>query len=866
MENTGNIFSSLKYAEVRIDLAKNFPVTVYGDSTSGRKSRKLLLADIIAPEDLPTLIHQIEVILAGKQNLLQTHARIKTDGEYAFFLIMCGFKREKFGRSHLEGFVFDVHDYLGFKQEDRALLEYIRKDEQKAELIKSRELTLGDIIEPDYLRQIQMPLADGGVYSVIFDDGEKLLCSPQDSEKGKKPSDYMKLKHTKSIDITVNRVVAARWLIAAPSADLITKNTILHDTLAQAITKIANSFAMLYNEMNNSEHANKLLSQHIEQQILTNNVYNLILERKDASEALGEVIKLVGEYMGMRRIRVYTEDTINKCFDVQYEWKSLACPDTPPASIPYTDIEALLERLKYSDMYIPAVVGEEDGLKPEACTIANLTGDGKRFGVMVFAPSTPGYVPTAQESKVLRSVAQITATLMLRKQADDKLQDHAFFDQVLRIPNRTSLDYDLTRELISGTPGAAVAVKITNLHTFNELFGHTYTDGMLRETAWFASEMQEMTEITGTTEMQRTEKIPVPEFTVYRFSGNTLMIILRNTDEQGAKSFVTELLARFADPWRHENGEHYLDAGVGIALYPNELATPDEIYRAADLALYKATEYGTNSYAFYTEEFKKAAGIDYYHAEKLRDAVMSGMKGFYLRYQPMSAVSGDGNSTPTPRHEVFVNWDFLPTTKLMQLAENAGLDVIIDSWVIKNACLFCKKMQEYEPDFSISVNITPRGLRSGSIIGIVSNALSESGLDGSSLAIEIPERVFSDRQDGVLRVLNKLRLLGVKLVIDSFGADYGGLRFLKHSLMDMVKMDFSLFTNIFGEFDEIWVGAAAKLASSLKNGICVKRVEDEAQLKEARKFGVTHAQGFLFAKPVTGDEIAKKLQKGAKVK
>ncbi|MDR2558428.1 MAG: EAL domain-containing protein, partial [Oscillospiraceae bacterium] len=200
------------------------------------------------------------------------------------------------------------------------------------------------------------------------------------------------------------------------------------------------------------------------------------------------------------------------------------------------------------------------------------------------------------------------------------------------------------------------------------------------------------------------------------------------------------------------------------------------------------------------------------------------------------------------------------------LAENVGLDTVIDSWVLKNACRFCKKMQEYEPGFAVSVNITPWELRSGTVVAMVTEALDESGLAGNFLSLEIPERAFSDRQDGVLPTLKKLRGLGVRLIIDSFGSDYGGLRLLKHSLMDMVKMDFSLFTNIFDEFDEIWVGAAAKLASILKNGICVKRVEDAEQLKQAEKFGVKYAQGYLFAKPETAEEIVKKVQKNLKIK
>jgi diguanylate cyclase (GGDEF)-like protein len=835
-ENTQNIFSSLKYAEVRIDLAKNFPVTVYG-----KKNRRFFLADVISPEDLPLLVNQIEAVLAGKQNMLQAHARIKTDGIYTFFLIMCGFKKEKFGRAHLEGFVFDVSDYLEFAGEDRVLLEYKRKDKEKVDLITNSELTLDDIIDTDYLTQIQIPLVEAGVNSAIIDKDSNFICLPQQS--------FDKGPYSKKIDINITGVLAAQWIISASDPALIEKNAPLLDVLSQAVSRIANSFVMLYNEMQNTEHSNKLLSQHIEQQILTNNVYNIILEHKDASEALGAVIKLVGEYMDMRWVRVYTDSFKYKCFKIHYEWKSASCPDSPPPALAYANIEKVLERLEYGDMYIPVATGEKDEHELNACTVANLNGDGERFGLMVFAPAKPGYTPTAQESKVLRSVSQITATLMMRRQADEKLHYHAFYDQILDIPNRVKLDEDLEAELAAGRGGAAAVVKIANLHTFNELFGHTYTDGLLRKAAHFISGF-EQTDVN---------------IAVYRFSGNTLMLLLRETGEENTRTAIEALLKRFGKPWKHENSEHYLDAGIGIALYPNgsKLSTLDAIYRAADLALYKATEYSANNYAFYKEEFKAEADESYSLEQKLRSAITGGMKGFSVKYQPVAAAS---NSCVIPFYEAYVSWDNFPTQKLMALAENMGLDITIDSWVMKNACAFCKKMQELEPEFAVSVNITPWELRSGSIIAMVTEALEESGLAGSFLSLEIPERAFSDRQDGVLSVLKKLRGLGVRLIIDSFGADYGGLKLLKHSLMDMVKMDSSLFTNIFGEFDEIWVGAAAKLAGALRNGICVKRIEDKGQLEQAERFGVKYAQGYLFAKPEAGEEIAKKLQKALKLK
>ncbi|MDR2558662.1 MAG: GGDEF domain-containing protein, partial [Oscillospiraceae bacterium] len=620
MENTQNIFSSLRYAEVRIDLAKNFPITVYGDNTTGRKNRKLLLADIVSAEDLPLLVAQIETVLAGKQKMLQAHARIKTDGEYTFFLIMCGFKKEKFGKAHLEGFIFDVSDYLEFAENDHVLLEYKRKDKEKADLINNRELTLTSILDIEYLRLLQTMLANGGVYSAIYDDSNKLIC-----DSGNDDEDFSseEPEFIKRADIKIASATAAYWVIIAPTAYLLEKNTSLLKVLVQAVSRIATSFVMLYNEMSNSEHSNKLLSQHIEQQILTNNVYNIILERENASDALAEVIKLVGEYMQMRRIRVYIDDAPNKCFEMHYEWMSSSCPDSPPPAFPYTSVTKVLERLEYSDIYIPAVVSEEDGFKPEACTVANLTGDGNRFGVMVFAPEKPGYIPTAQESKVLRSVSQITATLMLRKQANEKLHYHAFFDQILDIPNRAKLDKDLEAELNLNRRGAAAVVKIANLHTFNELFGHSYTDSLLRNAAQFIAEM------------------PSANLTVYRFSGNTLMLLLRETDEEGAKSVIENLLKRFGKPWKHENSEHYLDAGIGITLYPNGFHSLDAIYRAADLALYKATEYSANSYAFYKEEFKTEADENYSHEKKLRDAINDNMKGFSIKYQSVAAASSN---------------------------------------------------------------------------------------------------------------------------------------------------------------------------------------------------------------------------------
>ena len=835
----------MSYAKIRIDLIKNFPVTVHGDNLPDRKHRKLLLKDMVSSEDLPFLINQIDDIFTGSQNILQAHARIMTnDGDYSWFLIRCEQIKEKFGRSYLEGFVFDVTGYLNFVEEDSALLEFKRREDEKAARAANRELTLTDVLDPDYLEQIQRPLTDEGVYSAICDNNLNIICTPVKQEESEKPFSFRKFKHNERTEIRISRVVAAYWVVASDDAALLGRFKSLHGILSQAVTRLANSFAMLYNETDNSEHANRLLSEHIEQQILINNVYNIILEMKDSSEALTKVIKLIGEYMGMRRVCVYEECKQEKLFRLIYEWRSPQSPEAARAEYPFSDLPKIKERLDYADMYLPPSGGDNKVFSPESCTVANLIGDGARFGIITFAPLKLGSVPTAQESKVLRSVSQITAALMLQKKADeeikakdDELKRLAFNDPVLNIPNRAMLEKDLAAELERKNNGFAAVVKITNLHTFNELFGHEYTDSMLRDVSGYIANM------------------PHTGLTLYRYSGTALMFLCRGADENTAKELTELLLERFKKPWKQTDGAHYLDACVGIAVYPHEHNSNDAVYRACSLALYKAAEYGTNSYAFYTDEFKTEADINYSQAQKLRDYINDGMKGFMIKYQPVVTVEG---VEKYPCYEALVSRADFPTTKLIQLAESMGLDIVIDKWVIKNACLFCKKMQEKEPGFSVSVNITPRVLRSGSIISMVSEALKESGLPGKFLLVEIPERVFADHQNSVLPIIKKLRETGVKLIIDSFGSDFGAFRLLRHSYMDMVKVDFSLFSNVFGSFDEIWVSSVSKLAASLENGICVKRVESAEQLEDARKYGVRYAQGLLFAKPMTEEEILKK--------
>lgn len=843
MEDFKRLLTSQKILKLKIDLVKDFPVTVSSDASgSVKKSEKVFLKDVVFSEDLPSLIDQIDAFISKNTDSLYTHLRILTGNDYEWFLISCELRKNKFARlPYLSGTIFNMSHYLENVGEDPVVKEYRLKNIEKIVSVNSGNTALTDILEREYLEQIQIPFKYASdIYSAIFNEKNELICTPIPKQKSFDLSAY---KYNEKYEIRINHSVAGYWIIASDNEDMINQCLPLLEVLGASVSRIANAYVMLYNEMTNSTQANKMLGENIEQQILVNSVYNIILEQKQSDVALNSVIKLVGEYIGIERISIFFDDKEQKRLDLKYEWAEKERFYQKEKSYSYDEIPKTIEKLSYTDLYYPRESGSEFSVGHYAAV--NLNGDGIRFAVIIYEAIEKEASLTSNESKMLRSISQIIATLLLQYQMDIKLENTneklrrlAFNDAILDIPNRAQLDKDLSEILEKQSSGAAITLKLTNMRIFNELFGHAYTDKLLKSVANFLKE------------------IPAENLKVYRFSGNMLMIILTGCNGLHAKKFAENVQQRFGSPWEQEGNSHFLESGIGISLFPENGGSCEEVYRAATLAMYRAVEYGTNSYTIYSKEFEKPASADYYYSQKLRRSMSEGMQGFKLLYQPII----DEASGEVLMCEAFINWedgeDRLSPSKLIRLAENMGFDIMLDSWVIESACRFCKKVQrELYSDFTVSVNITARELRSSSVVPMVQNALAKTGLNGKHLYIEIPEHVISGQNRTVIPTVNRLKKCGVNIAIDSFGNDFTASNLLKYSYIDLIKTDYSLFKNVYDRFDEILVDSVINLAKITQHGICVKRVETLEQLETVRKYNVNFVQGYYYSKPLTESEL-----------
>lgn len=846
MEDFLKLLAEFKCARIRIDLSKDFPVTLTS-AVASKKAPKTLIKDLCVPDDIPMLIDQIDKILSSKSRILYSHFRIMTGERPSWFLICCEPHKEKFSLKtpYLTGILMNVSDYIESVNEDPAVQRIRSMSAEKTEELSRHSADIIDILDIAFLRDIQLPFKlSSGVFSAVFAADGKLICTPNPGDKSFDPERF---PYSKKIDIRISHSIAAYWIIASHKPDAVEKNTEMLEMLASTVSKLANAYVMLSDEMTNTERSNKLLGENIEQQILINSVYSIILEHKDSGEALRQAVKYVGEYMKIDKISVYMDIPEEKVFELNYEWVAKTDYYVGEKTLAYDAFPEIHRQLEYSDVFYP--MDTEHELRPygvKSFFVANLNGNGKRYGIISYEILSRHRPPTPEESKMLRSVSQIAAATLMRHRADKALAESnkkllylAFHDSVLDIPNRSKLDKDLGELLEKGIHGAAISLKVTNMRMFNQLFGHAYTDGFLKVVAHHIKGLQ-------------------PEnATVYRFAGNTLMILVSGCDGLQVKPYVETLVSRFKKPWLYMDADQYLECGAGVALFPECGKNHDEIYRAVSLAMYRASEYRVNSYAFFSEEFQKPATIEYSNAHKLRAAISGDMQGFYLKYQP---IIEQASGKPV-MCEAFVHWQdsdgTLPPSKLVSLAESLGLDIALDKWVIRNACRVCKSLQQYPgmSDFAISVNTTSRELLSGSILSIVEAALEESGLRPESLCIEIPERILSLPGVNIATTAGKLKRLGVKIAIDNFGYDFMAPALLRHSYIDYIKSDFSLFANIFDEFDEILLDTVIKLAKTIKGGICVKRIEAPEQLDEIKGYDIPYMQGHLYAVPLVEAEL-----------
>jgi diguanylate cyclase (GGDEF)-like protein len=438
-----------------------------------------------------------------------------------------------------------------------------------------------------------------------------------------------------------------------------------------------------------------------------------------------------------------------------------------------------------------------------------------------------------------RAVAHVAE----RRDDQRKLSYLARFDPLTGLINRFLFGDRLTNAISRARrDGGIVSLMFLDLDEFkavNDRFGHAVGDALLKQVA------------------QRLVASVRESDSVARLGGDEFTVVLEGSHRvEDAGHVATKILEALRQPFRVGNHELRVTTSIGIALFPVDGQSAQELLRDADIAMYSAKAAGKNTFQYFTPELREKTSERLHLIDGLRRAVEA-QRELDLLYQPKV----DTATNSIIGVEALVRWHhpelglILPD-RFVPVAEETDLILPIGDWVLQEACRQMRSWQTMGLDLNMSVNVSSRQLKRGDLVEAVAHALDSSGLPPFLLEIELTEGTLVEDTELAAQTLEHLRAMGVRVSIDDFGTGYSSLSYLKRLPIDCLKIDRSFIRDITVNEDAAALSAAiVGLAESLRLDVVAEGVETAEQLTVLEELGCTTMQGFLFARPMESDQV-----------
>ncbi|GIJ06822.1 putative bifunctional diguanylate cyclase/phosphodiesterase [Micromonospora andamanensis] len=424
-----------------------------------------------------------------------------------------------------------------------------------------------------------------------------------------------------------------------------------------------------------------------------------------------------------------------------------------------------------------------------------------------------------------------------------QLRKLAYVDQLTGLPNRLAF----TRRLRGALRGTnRVAVLLLDLDGFkqvNDRFGHTTGDTLLSGLS------------------RRMRRAVGDDGMIARIGGDEFAVLVTDGRPLAPERLAERLLAALQPSPGEELVGVHPSASIGIAEYGPQHISHTDLLRDADIAMYAAKAAGKSAYRRCTQGLRESAVSRAELIADLRRAVDE--EQLHLEFQPIvDLATGAVRSA-----EALVRWrhprlGVLSPARFLPLAEETGLILPIDRWVIHEACRAAATWQDRVPSATVAVNIAASHLRRPDLIATVTEATAGAGLAPRALTLELTESALIEGSDAVLDRLGQLRELGIRIAIDDFGTGYSSLSYLHRIPATELKIDRSFVARIPEDARAYaTVEMVTRLAGAFDLGVVAEGVETERQHDAVAAIGCVQGQGYRYGRPTALAELRAVLAK-----
>ncbi|GAC1581010.1 MAG: hypothetical protein NVS3B24_16930 [Candidatus Dormibacteria bacterium] len=443
------------------------------------------------------------------------------------------------------------------------------------------------------------------------------------------------------------------------------------------------------------------------------------------------------------------------------------------------------------------------------------------------------------QSEVIRSVRALEGTRQQLKTSRSQLEELAYHDSLTGLANRadfrTRVDVAAARGRRHDKAFAVMLLDLDNFKTVNDSLGHETGDQLLRAVA------------------ERLVDELRPEDSAARLGGDEFAVLVEDlTDAGGAIITAGRILASFETPSEYPGPTLALTASLGNAIHGEvEGLDAEGLLRMADVAMYAAKNEGKGRFRLFDEGLHRVAMNRLAMEQDLHAAVRE--EQFLVEYQPQVDVA----SGELVGAEALVRWNHpeqgrLAPDAFVPLAEEVGLIIQLDRWVMREACRQAKAWNDagLRP-VRVAVNVSGRALESEGFVDAVKAVLAETGLPARQLEVELTESVAVRQTEAVIAALGAVRAMGVSVAVDDFGTGYSMLSRLQNFPLDRLKIDRSFVGRITSSEDSAPIVAAMlTMSHGLGMQVIAEGVEDTAQFAFLVRNHCEEVQGYLFGRPV----------------
>lgn len=430
--------------------------------------------------------------------------------------------------------------------------------------------------------------------------------------------------------------------------------------------------------------------------------------------------------------------------------------------------------------------------------------------------------------------------ISIRKNHEAELSYLARFDHLTRLPNRLSLQEKLN-DAISAAKNdsqrfAVVFFDLDKFKDVNDIQGHQAGDTVLIKVA------------------QRLQSLNKANDFIARFGGDEFVLVISNIH---STKQVTDQIEKMQDSISkaisNEGNDYYVGSSAGVAFFPQDAETADDLIQKADIAMYKSKSSGRGQYQFYSIE----------HDANIRRQIKLGSElNFAIErdelnvlYQPIYDIDGKICGA-----EALVRWKHdelgnVSPDEFIPISEDNGLIVPIGLWVLDESCRIIRQWHDLgHTHLVMSVNISYRQINSDDMVKEVQRILFKYQLNGTSLILELTERVFADDLELVQRNISQFAQMGVQTAIDDFGVGYSSLSYLKKTKFSSLKIDRDFIKDIdTNPASKKLCAAIASMAAGLGLSVTAEGVETKEHLQILTSMNINKYQGYLMSKPIESD-------------